>query len=87
MLVIVCDVYRWKWITMPFSLAGKNPMIAYAAPQLFFAPLFNLCHISDPECIMWGSTPFLGLMRGVVYTVLAVGIAALFSKLKLYWRT
>ena len=87
MLVIVCDVYRWKWLTTPFSLAGKNPMIAYAAPQLFLAPLFNLCHVSDPDCVMWGSSPFLGLMRGVVYTVLAIGLAALFSKLRLYWRT
>lgn len=87
MLIILCDMYKWKWLTTPFSLAGKNPMIAYAAPQLFLAPLFNLLHVSDPDCVMWGSTPFLGLMRGVVYTALAIALAGIFSRLKLYWRT
>lgn len=87
MLVIICDVYKWRLISTPLSLAGKNPMIAYVAPQLFLFPLMNLCGVGEKLDPIWASTPFLGLMRGVMFTVLSIALADLFSKLKMYWRT
>lgn len=87
MLVIVCDVYRWRTVTAPFALAGKNPMIAYVAPQLFLFPLMNLCGVGEAIDPWWASTPLLGLLRGVLFTALAIALAAGFSKLRLYWRT
>ncbi len=39
---ILCDVCRWKKMTLPFEMAGQNPMITYVAPQLLVMPLLHL---------------------------------------------
>lgn len=87
MLVIVCDVYRWRWLTSPFSMAGKNPMIAYVAPSMVLFPVMNLLGIGDSTTEFWASTWYLAVGRGVLFTALAIAMAAGFSKIKLYWRT
>ena len=87
MLVIVCDVYRWRVVTSPFALAGKNPMIAYVAPAMFIFPILNLLNIGDSLTDFWASSQFLAWARGIVFTALAIAVAAGFSKAKLYWRT
>lgn len=86
-LVIICDVYRWKFITTPFTLAGKNPMIAYVASSMFFFPISNLLGCGDSAIPFWESTWLWAIMRGVLYTSLAIGLAAFFSKIRLFWRT
>ena len=87
MLVIVCDVYRWRWLTSPFSMAGKNPMLAYVAPSMVLFPVMNLLGIGDSTTEFWASTWYLAVGRGVLFTALAIAMAAGFSKIKLYWRT
>ena len=87
MLVIVCDVYRWKGVMKPLTLTGKNPMIAYVAWLMFFSPLMNLLGIGDSLMPFWASTWYWALGRGIMFTVLSIAIAGGFSKLKLYWRT
>ena len=87
MLVIVCDVYRWRRLSAPFTLAGKNPMIAYVAPTMCINPILNLLGIGDRVLYIWEQSWFMGLSRGIIFTVLAIALAAVFSKLKLYWRT
>lgn len=87
LLVIVCDMYRWKRLTSPFVLAGKNPMIAYVAPTMFLYPLMNLCGVGESLMPFWASTWYWGLARGLLFTILAVAMAAFFSRIKLYWRT
>ncbi|MCM1450344.1 MAG: DUF5009 domain-containing protein [Clostridiales bacterium] len=87
LLVIVCDMYRWKNITAPFVLAGKNPMIAYVAPTMFIYPVMNLCGIGESLMPFWASTWYWGFARGVLFTAIAIALAAVFSRIKLYWRT
>ena len=87
MLVIVCDVYRWHWLSSPFSMAGKNPMIAYVAPSMVLFPVMNLLGIGDSTTEFWASTWYLAVGRGVMFTALAIAMAAGFSKIKLFWRT
>lgn len=87
MLVIVCDIYRWRRLSAPFTLAGKNPMIAYVAPTMCINPILNLCGIGDQVLYIWEQSWYMGLLRGVLFTVLSIALAAVFSKLKYYWRT
>lgn len=83
---IACDVYRYPAVTRPLELVGQNPMIAYVAPQLAVLPAIRLAGLSD--CLAWfAQNAWLGLLRGVLITALAVSIAAACTKLKIYWRT
>lgn len=86
-LYIVCDVYLWRKAMSPLTMAGKNPMIAYVAVNLFIMPVLDLLGIGDQYLDFWASTPFWGLMRGVVLTALAVAVAAGFSRIRWFWRT
>ncbi len=86
--VILCDIYRARFITAPFSLSGKNPMIAYVAAQLFTMPVLNLCHIGDAYTLgFFEQSPFLGFIHGFIITSLSILIAAMFSRIKWFWRT
>lgn len=83
---ILCDVYRCKKLTRPLEMAGQNPMIAYVAPQLVVMPVLNLIGLSK-YLHLFEQNAWLGLLRGVIITSLAVLIAITFTKLKWFWRT
>lgn len=87
MLVVICDVYHWRWLTSPFTLAGRNPMIAYVAPSMLIGPVFSLLAIREPLIEFcsrnWGGA----MLHGIIFTAIAIGIASFFSVKKLYWRT
>ena len=83
---IACDLYRFPLLTRPLELAGQNPMIAYVAPQLFIMPILNLVGLSD--VLAWFTqNAWLGFLRGVLVTGLAVSVAVVCSRLKIFWRT
>lgn len=83
---IVCDVYRMNWLVHPLETVGQNPMIAYAAPQLFILPLLNLTGFSY-WLDMLNQNAWQGFLRGVIVTALAICIAAFCTKKKWFWRT
>lgn len=83
---ILCDIYRFKIITRPLELAGQNPMIAYVAPTLVVMPILNLTGLVDYLSLLEHNA-WLGFLRGVVVTSLAVLIAIGCTKLKWFWRT
>lgn len=83
---ILCDVYRCKVIMRPLEMAGQNPMIAYVAPQLVVMPILHLTNLSS-YLPLFEQNAWLGFIRGVIITTLAVLIAITFTKLKWFWRT
>ncbi|MDE6801937.1 MAG: DUF5009 domain-containing protein [Muribaculaceae bacterium] len=87
LLFIICDVYGWRKLMSPLTLAGRNPMIAYVATSMFFGPIFMILGIYDP-LVEWGCTSWVtSMLFGLMFTALALGLAAIFSRLRLYWRT
>ncbi len=82
---ILCDVYRVAWLK-PLQMAGQNPMIAYVATNVAIMPLLHLLGLADWLNYL-GGTPFLGFMRGVVLTSLAILLAGFFTRIKWFWRT
>lgn len=83
---VICDVYHCEKLIKPLEMAGKNPMIAYVAPNLVVMPLINLLGLSGYLALLDGNA-WLGFLRGVVVTSLSVMLAMLFTKLKWFWRT
>lgn len=83
---IVCDLYQWRIIAKPLQYTGQNPMIAYVAPHLFVNPILYLLGIS-PYLAMLDSNSWTGLLKGLLITLLSVGVAIFFSKKRWFWRT
>ncbi|GAE86252.1 DUF5009 domain-containing protein [Bacteroides reticulotermitis] len=83
---IMCDVYSWNKLTRPLEYAGQNPMIAYVSTQLVALPLINLAGLGT--CLTYfDQNPWLGFLKGVIITSMALLITILFTKLKCFWRT
>lgn len=87
MLVVICDVFKLRTLMAPFTYAGKNPMVAYVAPTMLIYPIMNLCGVGESAIDFWASTWWLGLLRGIVFTAIAIAVAALLAKKKIVWRT
>jgi predicted acyltransferase len=65
---------------------GKNPMIAYVAFANVMWPILALTGL-DPIITSLFSTPWLGVLKGVTYTLVVALFVSVFSRHKLYWRT
>ena len=83
---IMCDIYSWSRLTRPLEYAGQNPMIAYVSTQLVVLPLLNLAGLGTYLSYL-DQNAWLGFLRGVIITSLALLITILFIKLKCFWRT
>ena len=83
---IMCDIYSWSRLTRPLEYAGQNPMIAYVSTQLVVLPLLNLAGLGTYLSYL-DQNAWLGFLRGVIITSLALLITILFTKLKCFWRT
>ncbi|HAY34095.1 MAG TPA: DUF5009 domain-containing protein [Bacteroidetes bacterium] len=65
---------------------GQNPMLAYAAGTNLLTPLVMLTSI-DPLLKSVLSTPWLGVIKGIIVTYLLALIVNAFTKYKIFWRT
>ncbi|MBD3224332.1 MAG: DUF5009 domain-containing protein [Caldithrix sp.] len=67
-------------------LNGQNPMIAYVGFANLIWPVLAL---SGLESLIASITqhPWLGFLRGVIYTLILAWIVGLFSRKRLFWRT
>lgn len=83
---IMGDVYHLeKWLK-PLIQAGKNPMIAYVAINMVVMPLINLLGLTE-YLDFFNANAWLGFLRGIIITSIAVSLAMICSRFKLYWRT
>ncbi|WP_321333324.1 DUF5009 domain-containing protein [uncultured Bacteroides sp.] len=83
---IMSDIYRWKKLTLPLEMVGQNPMIAYVAANLVVMPILHLLGLAG-YLSLFCQNAWLGFLRGVVVTALAMLVAMLFTKIKWFWRT
>ncbi|MDP2301348.1 MAG: DUF5009 domain-containing protein [Ignavibacteria bacterium] len=65
---------------------GQNPMLAYAVGTNLLTPLVMLSSI-DPLLRSVLSTPWLGVIKGIIVTYILAVIVHLFTKYKIFWRT
>lgn len=65
---------------------GQNPMIAYVGIMNLVLPLFALVGL-DALLEAWTSTPWLGALRGLGYTLLLALLVRWFTRRGIIWRT
>lgn len=85
--VMLCDVLKYNKIMAPLTMAGKNPMIAYAGTYLAVIPALQLLHIFPIMQEYMTSSAIPGFLYGVILTSFDVLIAMYFTKIKWFWRT
>ena len=78
---------KWQIKGRGLSGCGQNPMLAYAVTNFVTGPILAMIGIGawlDNICV---GSPFWGIVRGLVYTFLMVGITCFFTNKKLFWRS
>ncbi len=76
-------------VQRPFGLlvvCGRNPMLAYAGIRGLVPPLVHLTGLETLGQRLLAS-PWLGVVRGVLKTLLLAALTALFTRLRWLWRT
>lgn len=65
---------------------GQNPMIAYIAGSNFVMPILALTGLSTILNYLL-INPWLGFLKGLIFTLLAAIVTSLFTKKKIFWRS
>jgi len=65
---------------------GQNPMIAYIAGSNFVMPILALTDLSTILNYLL-INPWLGFLKGLIFTLLAALVTSFFTKKKFFWRS
>ncbi len=78
---------KWQIKGRGLSGCGQNPMLAYTVTNFLTGPILTMCGMTAwLDAISIGS-PFWGVVRGLVFTLLMVAVTCFFTKKKLFWRS
>ena len=78
---------KWQIKGRGLSGCGQNPMLAYAVTNFVTGPILAMIGIGAWIDRMCAGSPFWGIVRGLIYTLLMVAITCFFTKKKLFWRS
>lgn len=79
--------FKWNIQDAGLTGCGQNPMMAYTVTSFLTTPLLSLVGIAQWLNTICIGSPFWGIMRGLIYTLLMVLITTFFTKKKLFWRS
>ena len=78
---------KWHIKGRGLSGCGQNPMLAYGVTNFVTGPVLAMIGAGawlDTMCL---GSPFWGVVRGLVYTLLMVAITCFFTNRKIFWRS
>ncbi|MGE5352902.1 MAG: DUF5009 domain-containing protein, partial [Acidobacteriota bacterium] len=85
-LSIFIDCLKKKKYFSLLISSGQNPMIAYIAGSNFIMPVLAMTTLSTLLNYLL-INPWLGFLKGLIFTLLVALTAGYFTKRKLFWRT
>jgi predicted acyltransferase len=65
---------------------GQNPMIAYVGSGLFIVPVLTLISVHE-QLQEWMPGPWMGTLRGILYTLLLALAVQFLTRRRIFWRT
>ncbi|WP_374790702.1 MULTISPECIES: DUF5009 domain-containing protein [Aerosakkonema] len=83
---IIIDIFKYQKNLQILIDNGQNPMIAYVGFANLVWPILVLTKI-DGWVIENTKTPWLGFLKGILYTFIVAYIVRIFTKNKIFWRT
>ena len=78
---------RWSIKGFGLSRSGQNPMLAYTVTNFLTGPVLTICGITAWLDAMSIGSPFWGIVRGLVFTLIMVAVTCFFTRKKLFWRS
>jgi predicted acyltransferase len=85
-LMVVIDWFgRQKWVPLLVE-NGQNPMIAYVGMMNLVYPVLGLTGL-DVIIQSFTGEPWIGFLRGLVYTIILAWIVAIFTRKGIFWKT
>lgn len=85
-LSVVCDYFKQAKAMSFLVKTGQNPMIAYATTSMLVMPILTIAGVTQYFDVFHNGA-FMGLLRGIVLTALAVLVTMFFTNKKWFWRT
>ncbi len=83
---IIIDIYKKQnWLQLLIN-NGQNPMIAYTAMANFIMPILSLTTLHN-LFVKITPTPWLGALRGLIYTIILALFVSYCTKRRWFWRT
>ena len=83
---IVSDHWKKSRYINLLTENGQNPMIAYIAGSNFIMPILALTGLSTILNYLL-INPWLGFLKGLIFTLLAALVTSFFTKKKIFWRS
>jgi predicted acyltransferase len=83
---VLIDYFRYKKPLQLLIDNGQNPMIAYVAFANLLWPILQITRLED-WVIEVTNTPFLGVIKGIAYTLPIALLTSFCSRIRLFWRT
>ena len=83
---IIIDIFKQKRGLNMLIDNGQNPMIAYVGIANFIWPILALTGL-ERVILSITPTPWLGFLRGFIYTFLLALMVSFFTRRKIFWRT
>lgn len=84
--MIVLDLFKKSaWVPLLVE-NGQNPMLAYVGMMNLIYPILGLTGL-DVLIQSITPTPWLGVLRAIIYTILLAWIVAVFTRKRIFWKT
>jgi predicted acyltransferase len=83
---VLCDHFKKSKYVRILIDNGQNPMIAYVGGSALVLPILAVTHLGSILDVL-SVTPWLGFVRGVIFTSLVALATSFFTRKKLFWRT
>ena len=78
---------EWQIKGRGLSGSGQNPMLAYTVTNFLTGPILTMCGVTAWLDAISAGSPFWGVVRGLVFCFLMVGVTCFFTRKKLFWRS
>jgi predicted acyltransferase len=85
-LIVAIDLAKWRRTFSLLIATGQNPLVAYAGVQSLIPPLLGISGVGTVVA-QYTAAPWLGVLRGAVYTWLTCAAAAMATKRGWFLKT
>jgi len=85
--MIIIDLLKSGSYLSIFIDNGQNPMLAYVSFGNFLWPIIALSPLKDLISQWTQGNPALGILKGLIYTLIIAIWTSLFTRFKFFWKT
>lgn len=90
-MIVTSSLLCWEMVagvkSRFLSSVGQNPMVAYTIAYFLIGPVLTLTGLMPLIDSLSAGSPFWGLFKGLIITLLMMVGTALCTRLKLFWRS